>query len=382
MRIYLDHNATTPLLPAVADAMQGALRGLHGNPSSTHAEGAAARQAVEEARAQVASILHTGPASVVFTSGATESNNFALWGVARSQRARGRHIVSSNVEHPSVEEPLRDLEAEGWRVTRLPVDRAGRLDPDAVGAALGPDTVLVSLLWAHNETGIVQPLAAIGQRVRARGVLLHVDATQAVGKVPIDLEALPVDLLSGSAHKLNGPKGAGFLYIGPVAQPAPWLRGGPQERRLRGGTHNVPGIVGLGAACEIAARELPARAARYAALRDRLWRGISAAVPGAARNGGSEEDLPNTLHVEFPDAAGDVLVEALDLAGVAVSSGAACASGSVAPSPTLTALGRSPQQARSALRFSVGEGVDAAQIDRVLEILPDLVQRVRREAAA
>ena len=382
MRIYLDHNATTPLLPAVVDAMHEALCGLHGNPSSTHAEGAAARRAVEEARARVASLLHTAPESIVFTSGATESNNLALQGIARSRSAQGRHIVSSNVEHPSVEEPLRALEAEGWRVTRLPVDRGGHLDPDAVSAALCSDTVLVSILWAHNETGIVQPLANLAERLRGRGLVLHADATQAVGKMVVDLGDLPVDLLSGSAHKMNGPKGAGFLFVRAGAQPAPWLRGGPQERRLRGGTHNVPGLVGLGVACEIAERELPARVARYAALRDRLWAGIAAAVPDAVRNGGTSEDLPNTLHVEFPEAAGDVLVEALDLSGIAVSSGAACASGSIAPSPTLQALGRTPQQARSALRLSVGEGVDAAQIDRVIAVLPNLVRRVREEAAA
>ena len=375
MRIYLDHNATTPVRGEVADAFARALRELPGNASSAHAEGRAARTALERARECVAASLGAAPAEVVLTSGATESNNLALHGVARA--ARGRHLVTSAAEHPSVEEPLAALEADGFRVTRVAVDRDGRLDPDAVAAAIERDTALVSILWANNETGVVQPIEAIAARVAARGVPLHVDATQAIGKIPVRVDALPVDLLSASAHKFNGPKGVGFLIVRGDRALAPWLRGGSQERGRRGGTSNVPGAVALGVACELAVRDLEPRSARGAALRDRLAAGIAAGVPRARRNGRPEHVLPNTLSVEFEDVLGDVLLEALDLEGVAVSAGAACASGSVLPSRTLLAMGRTPEQARASLRFSVGEGNDEAQIDRVLALLPALVARVR-----
>jgi cysteine desulfurase len=375
MRIYLDHNATTPVRGEVAEAVARTLVETPGNPSSTHAEGAAARAALERARERVAALVGAAPAEVVFTSGATEANNLSLFGVARS--GRGRHLVTSAAEHPSVEEPLAALEAEGFAVTRVPVDREGRVDPDAVAAALRPDTALVSILWANNETGVVQPIEAIAERVRARGVPLHVDATQAIGKIPVRLDRAPVDLLSASAHKFNGPKGAGFLVVRSEDLLAPWLRGGSQERGRRGGTQNVAGAVGLGAACELAQRELAARTAAAAALRDRLWSGLAAALPDVRRNGASDAVLPNTLSVEFPGVPGDVLLEALDLEGVAVSAGAACASGSVRPSRTLVAMGRTADEARASLRFSVGHGNDAAQIDRVVALLPGLVARVR-----
>jgi cysteine desulfurase len=375
MRIYLDHNATTPVRDEVVAAVLRALRDVAGNPSSAHAEGAAARAEVERARERVAALVGAKPADVVFTSGATESNNLALHGVARA--GAGRHLVTSAAEHPSVEEPLAALEADGFRVTRVAVDADGRVDPEAVAAAITPETALVSLLWANNETGVVQPMAQIAERVRARGVPLHVDATQAIGKIPVRLDAVPADLLSASAHKFNGPKGAGFLVVRGDRVLAPWLRGGSQERGRRGGTHNVAGIAGLGVAAELARVELEARAERCAALRDRLWSGIEAKVPRVRRNGAADAVLPNTLCVEFCGAAGDVLLEALDGEGVAVSAGAACASGSVHPSRTLIAMGRSSAEARASLRFSVGHGVDDAQIDRVLALLPDLVVRVR-----
>jgi cysteine desulfurase len=377
MRIYLDHNATTPVRDEVADAVLRALRERAGNPSSAHAEGAAARAEIERARERVAELVGASAADVVFTSGATESNNLVLHGVAR----RGAHVVTSAAEHPSVEEPLAALEAGGLRVTRVPVDADGLLDPDAVAAAVAPDTVLVSILLANNETGVVQPIDAIAQRVQARGVPLHVDATQAVGKIALRLDRLAVDFVSASAHKLNGPKGAGFLVARGAAPLAPWLRGGAQERGRRGGTQNVPGIAGLGVACELALRELALRSERSAALRDRLWTGIEAKVPRVRRNGAPDRLLPNTLSVEFEGAAGDVLVEALDGEGVAVSAGAACASGAVHASRTLLAMGRSPAQARASLRFSVGHGNDEAQIDRVVALLPDLVARVRGSTA-
>lgn len=375
MRIYLDHNATTPVRDEVAAAMLRVLRDVAGNPSSAHAEGAAARAEVERARERVAALVGAKPGDVVFTSGATESNNLALHGVARA--GAKRHLVTTTAEHPSVEEPLAALEAEGFRVTRVSVDTEGLVDPDSIAAAITRDTALVSILWANNETGVVQPMARIVEVVRARGALLHVDATQAVGKIPMRLDANPADLLSASAHKFNGPKGAGFLVARGATMLAPFVRGGPQERGRRGGTHNVPGIAGLGVAAELARVELDTRAERYTALRDRLWSGIEAKVPRVRRNGDANAVLPNTLCVEFCGAAGDVLLEALDGEGIAVSAGAACASGSVHPSRTLVAMGRTTAEARASLRFSVGHGVDEAQIDRVLTLLPDLVARVR-----
>ena len=380
MRVYLDHNATTPVREEAQAAMQAALRLHWGNPSSVHAEGAAARALVERGREQVAALLGALPDEVVFTAGASESNNTALFGCLRSGAAPGS-IVSSGVEHPSVDAPLEALAQAGWRIVRVPVDAEGLLDPEAVAAALAPDTALVSLLWGNNETGVVQPLEAIAPRVRERGIPLHVDATQCVGKLPIDLRALPVDLLSLSAHKLGGPKGVGALVVRRGTRLPPFLLGGPQERRRRGGTENTPGIAGLAAACALAERELPERILHWGALRDRLWEGLHAKIPRLRRNGSAQRVLCNTLNVEIEGAAGELLVQALDLEGIAVSTGAACASGSVHPSHVLEAMGRSPAAARSSLRLSVGHGVDEAAIDRVLALLPDLVARAREVEA-
>jgi cysteine desulfurase len=380
MRIYLDHNATTPVRDEVADAMDRTLRDVYGNPSSVHAEGSAARAALERSREQVAALVGAAPRDVIFTAGASEANNTALLRVATA--LPGRHVVSSNVEHPSVEAPLAALASQGWRVTRLPVDRDGLLEPAAVEAALEPDTALVSLIWANNETGVLLPIEEIAERVAARGVRLHVDATQRVGKLPIDLRRTGIDLVSLSAHKLGGPKGAGCLVARGGAGFEPLIAGGPQEGRRRAGTENVAGIVGLGVACALAARELPARAARMACLRDRLWQGLREKVPGVRRNGSPHHVLPNTLNVTFAHTAGELLLQALDVEGVAVSSGAACASGSIEPSRVLLAMGLSPAEARGTLRLSVGHGTDEVAIDRVLGILPGLVARVRAAEAA
>jgi cysteine desulfurase len=381
MRIYLDHNATTPLRDEVAEAMWRVLRDVHGNPSSAHAEGAAARAEVERARERVADLLGVEPGEILLTGGATEANNTALLGLLDGRPGPG-HVVTSAVEHPSVEAPLALLEARGWRVTRVPVGPDGRLAAEAVAGALEPDTALISVIWANNETGVVQPIGEIAAAAHARGIPVHSDATQAVGKLPLELARNRVDLLSLSAHKFNGPKGVGCLWIRGGRPLAPLLHGGPQERRRRGGTENVAGIAGLGMACALAAAELPERIERYAALRDRLWQGIGAKVPRVRRNGSPEHVLCNTLNLEFEDAAGEVLLQALDLEGVAVSAGAACASGSIEPSPVLLAMGLTPPQARASLRLSVGHGVDEGQIDRVLALLPDLVERVRRAGDA
>jgi len=382
MRIYLDHNATTPVRPEVADAMNAVQREDFGNPSSVHAEGARARVEIDRARERVASLLGVVPSDVVFTSGATEANNTVFLGLLAARSDRRRHIVTTNVEHPSVDAPLEVLSRAGFSVTRIPVDSDGRIDPGAVAAALTDETALLSVIWANNETGVIQPVAEVAAIARERGVLVHSDATQAVGKVGVDLAELPVDLLSLSAHKLNGPKGVGSLIVRGGLDFEPVLHGGPQEGRRRGGTENVAGIAGLGVACELAEQEISDRRESYARLRDRLWDGIGAKIARIRRNGSAEDVLPNTLNLEFEGTAGEVLLQALDLEGVAVSSGAACASGSIEPSHVLVAMGRSVEEARGSLRFSVGYGVDESQIDSVLAFLPDLVERARQAGAA
>lgn len=374
VRVYLDHNATTPPRDEVVGAMARVLAENWGNPSSTHAEGAAARAAIERARAQVAELVRCAPAEVIFTSSATEANNTVLLGALSGPPA---HVLTSAVEHPSVEAALHVLEERGWEVTRAPVDENGCLVLDAAIAALRPDTALVSLIWANNETGALQPVEALAEVAAERGILFHTDATQRAGKLPIDLSQARIDRLALSAHKLNGPKGSGALIVKDPATFEPLLRGGPQENRRRGGTENVAGIVGLGEACFLARTELSDRMVRAAALRDRLWEGITEKITGARWNAAPEAVLPNTLSVAFEGVAGELLLQALDLAGVSASAGAACASGSIEPSPVLVAMGRSPAEARGTLRFSVGHGVDEAQIDHVLTLLPDQVARAR-----
>jgi cysteine desulfurase len=333
---------------------------------------------LEKARSQVAALLGARPREVLFTSGATEANNTVLNGLLGP--GAGRHVVTTNVEHPSVDEPLRALEARGVEVTRVAVDADGRLDPEAVAAALRDDTALLTVILANNETGVIQDAAKLAEAAHARGVPLHLDATQAVGKIPLDVVSLGADWLSGTAHKLNGPKGAGFLLDRSANGLPALLQGGPQERRRRGGTENLAGIVGLGVACALAQAELPSRMRHVSVLRDTLWAGLRAGWPEARRNGCAEQVLPNTLNVELPGVAGDVLLEALDGEGIAVSSGAACHSGSIEPSAVLVAMGRTPEQARASLRLSVGPSNRSEEIERVVELLPALARRVMAAA--
>ena len=382
MRVYLDHNATSPLRDEVVESMTRVLRGVHGNPSSIHEEGRSARAAVDCARESVASLIGVEAEDVLFTAGATEANNTALLGLARARSGAARHLVTSAAEHPSVEAPLEVLEREGWRVTRVGVDSEGQLDEARFEEAITSDAALVSILWANNETGVLQPMERIAALARERGIPIHADATQAVGKVPVDLQHVPIDFLSLSAHKFNGPKGVGCLIARGDPAFEPILCGGPQERGRRGGTENVAAIVGLGVASALAEQELPDRMRDYAGLRNQLWEGIHAKVPRVRRNGSADRALPNTLNVEFEGAVGELLLQALDVEGIAASSGTACHSGSIEPSRVLIAMGRSPESARGSLRFSVGHGNDAAQLDYVLSRLPDLVERARRAVGA
>ncbi len=379
MRVYLDHNATTPLDPEVLAATLPFLEEKFGNPNSLHTWGREARQALERARATVARALGSGDKdSVVFTSGGTEADNLALMGVAAAQAAGGRHMIVSCVEHHAVLNTASHLRRQGFEVTRLSVDSQGLLDPDNVRRAIRPDTVLVSLMHGNNETGVLFPIASVGRMCRERGVAFHTDAVQSLGKIPLDVEALHVDLLSLSGHKIHGPKGIGALYIRRGTRMQPLLHGGAQERSRRAGTENVAAAVGLARAIELALHEAERAARRMADLRDQLERGLMAALSGVQRNGHPTERLPHTTNLAFVGVEAESLILALDLSGVGVSSGAACSSGSLEPSHVLTAMGLPQERVMSSVRFSLGRTTTREEIERVLEVLPAIVVRMRR----
>jgi cysteine desulfurase len=373
-RIYLDHNATTPLAPEALEVMSRVLRDEFGNPSSAHWAGEGARDVLTTAREQVASLVGAPTESIVFTSSATESINTVLRHAALRAPHHGDQIITCATEHPAVLDMLDDLRV---RATVLPVERDGRLDPRRLEDAIGESTLLVSIMWANNETGVIHPIPELARVAAERGVSFHTDAVQMLGKQPLQLADLPIDFASFSAHKLGGPKGVGALYVRSGVHLTPLLRGGGQERRRRPGTENVAGIVGFGAACAAAEREMDARRARLAELRERLWKGLEARVPGVQRNGSAGNTLEHTLNVSFPGADGEALVAALDLEGIAVASGAACHAGSTEPSHVLLAMGIEPRVAASAVRLSLGASTTPGEIDRVLELLPDIVARAR-----
>jgi cysteine desulfurase len=376
--IYLDHNATAPLAPEAAAAMEPFLTGARpANPGSAHAAGAAARSAADAARARVAALINARPDEVVFTSGGTESDNAAIWGAALARPDR-RTVVVSAVEHAAVREPADRLaRVLGVRVVVVPVGPDGLVDPGRVAEAVGPDTAVVSVMWANNETGVVQPVADIAGLVRDRGAWLHVDAVQAVGRVPVDFASCGADLLSVSSHKLHGPAGAGALIVRKGVRIEPLIAGGPQEAGRRGGTENVAGTVGFGAAAELAARWLAdGGPMRLAELRDRLERGVLAAVPGAVVTAGASPRLCNTTNIRFPGRRAEAVLMGLDELGVCVSVGAACSSGSLRPSHVLTAMGLSDAEARSAVRFSLGRGNTADEIDRAVAAVAEVVARL------
>jgi cysteine desulfurase len=382
--IYLDYAATTPVAPEVARAMSDALgdEADFGNPSAvTHAFGRRAQARIEAARAQVAALIGATGNDLIFTSGATESNNLALLGIARASVGKTRHIVTSKIEHKAVLDPCRQLEREGFAVTYVAPDSSGIVQPDSVRAALRPDTVLVSIMHANNETGVIQDIAAIGAICRERSIPFHVDAAQSVGKLPVDVSALPVDLLSFTAHKIYGPKGIGALYVHPAMRTRlkPVTFGGGQERGLRPGTLPTHQIVGFGAACELAARSLAADSNRLGHLRDRLWEGISR-LEGVHLNGEAAPRLPGILNVSFEGVEGESLVTALD--SLAVTTGSACSSASGDPSYVLRALGRGTQLAQSSLRFSLGRATTEADIDAAIDAVRRQVTRLRAVSPA
>ncbi len=374
MRIYLDHNAAAPLRPAVREACAERAE-FAGNPASIHHAGQRARRALELARERVAALIDADPRSVIFTSGGTESNNLAIFGTAMANPARHR-IISTAVEHSSVIEPLAALQERGFVIVRLPVDRDGRIAADSARDALDSDTALVTLGLANSETGTIQDLAPLAAAIRSCGALFHIDAAQALGRIPVSVAALGCDLMTLSGHKLGSPAGIGALYVGDPARLAPLILGGPQERGLRAGTPNLPGAVGLGVAADTLVNSLDAESARVAALADRLLARLLGDVPGLALNGPLSGRLPNTLNLTFPGVLGESLLLALDLEGVEVSMGSACAAGSVEPSHVLLAMGRSEVAARSSLRISLGWSTTSAEIDRAAEIIPPVWRRV------
>lgn len=376
-RVYFDYNATTPIAPSVLEAMTPFLTQEYGNASSIHSVGQRARAAVERARAQVAALIGARDKEIIFTSGGTEADNMAIRGVVGASERPQKHVVTSTIEHHAVLNTCQALEAEGVRVTYVPVSPAGLVDPEAVRRALTPETVLITIMHANNELGSVQPIREIAALAREKKIPFHSDAVQSAGKLPLNVAELGVDLLSLSAHKLYGPKGVGALYVRRGTLLKPLLFGGHHERDLRAGTENVAGIVGFGAAAELACEHLAEEEARLAALRDDLERRLLARVPHAGVNGDPARRTPNTTNIYFDFVEGEALVIALDLKGVACSTGAACSSGAVEPSHVLTAIGLPPERARASLRFSLGRATTAEEIDYVVEVLPGVVEHLR-----
>jgi cysteine desulfurase len=377
--IYLDNNATTAVAPEAIEAMVASMRSGPTNPSSKHKAGECSKEAVMQARGEVARLLNCTPPEIIFTSCGTESNHMAILGALALDPGK-QHIVASSVEHPSCLELLAHLETKGVRVTYLPVDSMGRLNVELVEAALTPETALVTIMWANNETGVLFPVEQIAELTRARGVLFHTDAVQAAGKVAIDVKKLPVDLLSLSGHKIHAPTGVGVLFARKgLKLPAQIF--GHQERARRGGTENVPGIIGLGRAAVLAQKDLEAQQVYLAGLRDRLEEGILARIPFASINGKGAERVANTTNIRFGDLEAELLLERLDRAGICASAGAACTSAGTTPSHVLLAMGLDERGALSSIRFSLGRENTAAEIDTLLDVLPGIVSEAAAIAA-
>lgn len=384
MQIYLDYSATTPPRPEVIALMQQVMAEQWGNPSSLHQWGQQAAIAVERSRVQVAGLLHAEPESIVFTSGGTESDNLAIMGVAR-QYAVPQHMVISGVEHSAISEPARWLETQGWQITRLPVNVQGRVEPDDLKAALQPNTVLVSVIYGQSEVGTLQPIEALGNIAREHGVLFHTDAVQVAGRLPLNVQQLPIDLLSVSSHKLYGPQGSGALYVRPGVELVPLLGGGGQELRLRSGTQAVPTIAGFGLAAELAAAELEAETPRLIQLRDRFFDQL-ANVPGLIPTGDRLHRLPHhvSFYLDYADGeklSGKAIVRQMNLAGIGISSGSACNSGKLVPSPVLLAMGYGDRAAKSGIRMTLGRQTTEADVDWAAMVLQQILERLAPEPA-
>ena len=382
MRIYLDHNATTPVDPAVVELVSNVLGSQFGNASSVHYFGQTAKAIIDEARSAVAALLGCGPQEIVFTSGGTESDNLAIRGVAEALApTKRRHLITSGIEHEAVLNTLKAFRKRGWSTSLLPVDGSGVIEPSALEDALTDETALVSVMHVNNEIGTIQPIPQLADLAHRHGALFHTDAVQSVGKLGIDVAELGVDLLSLSAHKFNGPKSVGALWIRRGSRLTSMMTGGRQERNRRAGTENVPGIAGLGEAAQLATGKLAGESARVGALRDRLESGILRAVSSTAVNGDITQRVCNTTNISFDRVEAESLLIALDLEGIAVSTGSACSSGTLEPSHVLRAMGFSPHRAQNSIRFSLGLGNTKEQVDRVVEIMPVVVNKLRRLTA-
>jgi cysteine desulfurase len=378
MRIYLDHNATTPLDPAVVDRMAQALRDVWGNASSVHHFGQQAKAALDEARASVAALLSADTSEIVFTAGGTEANNIAIRGAAEALEASGRkHLITSGIEHEAVLNTMKSLARRGWRITMVPVNTTGIVAADRLREAITDDTALVSVMHANNEIGTIQPIAELAAIAHERGALFHTDAVQAAGKIAIDVRALGVDMLSIAAHKFYGPKGAGALWVKRGVRLLPFMTGGRQERNRRAGTENVPALIGLGVAADLARRKMESEGPRLAALRDRLEAGILSTISGTDRNGAASPRVPYSTNICVERVEAESLLIGLDLAGIAVSSGSACSSGTLEPSHVLKAMGYPHARTLGSIRFSLGVSNTEEHIDRVLTALPPIVDKLR-----
>lgn len=377
--IYLDHNATTPVHPDVLSAMLPLLKDDFGNPSSTHSRGRSARVKMDEAREQVAALIHADAREIVFTSGGTESDNLAILGAARALKDKGRRIVTTRAEHPAVLNACLELEKEGFIIDYAPVDEFGQVQMEPLSALLTDETLLITIQSANSEVGTLQPIERIGEIARQRGILFHTDAVQSAGKVAVDVQRIPVDLLSMSSHKMYGPKGVGALYVRRgIPQLAPLIVGGGQEKKRRGGTENMPGIVGFGKAAELAARDLEQEAERLGGLKRRLRDGVSA-LPGVRFFGHPTDSLPNTLNLGFDGVDGQTVMIRLDLEGMYVSTGTACSSGSVLPSDVLSAMDVPEEHMRQSIRISLGRSNGPEEIERVVDSLIRIVTDIREK---
>jgi len=376
-RIYLDHAATTPTRPEVVKSMLPYFADSFGNPSSIHSQGQEAKGAVEEARTKVAELIGARSEEIVFTSGGTEADNFALKGVAYANEHKGNHIITTSIEHHAVMEVCKFLGRRGFTITYLPVDKYGLVNPDDVRKAITDKTILISIIHANNEVGTIEPISEIGKIAKEAEVYFHTDAVQTVGHIPVNVDKLKADLLSISAHKLYGPKGAGALYIRKGTKLVSLIHGGEQEKRRRAGTENVPGIVGLGKAVELAGQEIGKEAERLAYLRDKLIEGFGEKIDHIRLNGHPTRRLPNNVNVSVDFVEGESMLLNLDLEGICASTGSACSSASLEPSHVLLALGLPPEQAHGSLRFTMGRENTEADVERVLEVLPGIVARLR-----
>ena len=376
-RVYLDHNATTPTHPEVVKAMLPYYEEVFGNASSIHQFGQQARKAIDKAREKVADFIGAKPEEIVFTSGGTEADNFAIKGIAYANKTKGKHIITSSIEHHAVLNPCKYLEKQGFRVTYIPVDKYGLVNPDEVKKAITKETILITIMHANNEIGTIEPIAEIGKIAKEKGICLHTDAVQTVGKIPVDVNELNVDLLSLSGHKIYGPKGIGALYIRKGTRIQPLIQGGHHEKNRRAGTENVPAIVGLGKAIEIAKETMEGESIRLTNLRNKLCSGIGEKIDHVHLNGHPGKRLPNTLNMSFEFIEGESIILSLDMKGIAVSSGSACTSGSLEPSHVLKAMGVDPAIAQGSIRFSLGKDNTEEDINYVLEVLPEIIARLR-----